>query len=180
MANISKIVVHCAATQNGVPLGKNGVSAAQRIDDIHQKRGFHRSKYFYTQFNPHLKAIGYHFVIDVDGTVETGRMIGETGAHVRGHNKNSVGICLVGGIAVNGKRFGRYTKAQWFALHELLLELAQCFPDANVYGHRDFSPDLNGDGKITQNEFMKDCPCFDVEEWLESGDVVNVAHLFKE
>jgi N-acetylmuramoyl-L-alanine amidase len=35
------------------------------------------------------------------------------------------------------------------------------FPKAQIKGHRDFSPDLNKDGKITSNEWIKQCPCFD-------------------
>ena len=72
------------------------------------------------QFNPHLQHLGYHYVIDTDGTVETGRMVGEIGAHVKGHNQYSVGICLVGGIDANGKNYGEYTEKQWIALHTLL------------------------------------------------------------
>ena len=52
-------------------------TAAQRIDDWHKQRGFQRLAGNYKQFNPHLQHIGYHFVIDTDGTVETGRKEGE-------------------------------------------------------------------------------------------------------
>ncbi|MDP8089529.1 MULTISPECIES: N-acetylmuramoyl-L-alanine amidase [Pasteurellaceae] len=173
---ITKIIIHCSATQNGEPLAKRGKTAAQRIDDMHRKRGFRRQYPAIKHFNPHLKAIGF----DVDGTLETGRQVGEIGAHAKHHNSNSIGICLVGGITVNGKNYGRYTKAQWYALSELLQHLQVQHPKANILGHRDLSPDLNHDGKITPNEFMKDCPCFDVWEWLDSEQVINEPHLFKE
>ncbi|MDP8079532.1 N-acetylmuramoyl-L-alanine amidase [Phocoenobacter skyensis] len=166
--SIQKIVIHCSATQNGVPLAKKRVTAAQRIDDWHKKKGFHRQNNAIKNFNSHLSAIGYHFVIDTDGALETGRQVGEVGAHVKGHNKNSIGICLVGGISITGKNFGRYTKAQWHALSELLQHLQVQYPKANILGHRDF------DG------VHKDCPCFDVSQWLDSDEIVNINHLFKD
>jgi N-acetyl-anhydromuramyl-L-alanine amidase AmpD len=39
------------------------------------------------------------------------------------------------------------------------------YPSAEVLGHRDLSPDKNNDGKITPDEWLKACPCFDVREW---------------
>ncbi|MDP8162822.1 N-acetylmuramoyl-L-alanine amidase [Pasteurella skyensis] len=177
---ITKIIIHCSATQNGVPLAKYGKTAAQRIDMWHKKRGFHRRLPAMKNFNPHLKAIGYQYVIDIDGTVETGRAVGETGAHAKHHNSHSVGICLVGGISINGKNYARYTAQQWQALHKLLRELEAQHPNAKIMGHRDLSPDLNNDGKITPNEFVKSCPCFDVWEYLDSEQVINYQHLFNE
>lgn len=177
---ILKLVVHCSATQNGKSLARQGLSSAQVIDKWHQKRGFRRSPTAIKHFNSHLPHIGYHFVIDVDGTVETGRQLGEIGAHVRGHNRNSLGICLIGGVDASGGYHGEFTEAQWYALHKLLRELEAKYPKAKIYGHRDLSPDVNGDGSITPNEWLKACPCFDVWSWLDSEDVVNVEHLFKE
>lgn len=150
------------------------------IDGWHKQRGFKRALYAQRAFTPHLSSIGYHFVIDVDGSVETGRQVGEIGAHIKGHNQNSVGICLIGGVEPNGKNHGKYTEAQWQALHKLLRELEAEHPKARICGHRDLSPDLNGDGTITPNEWLKDCPCFDVWSWLDSEQVVNLDHLYKE
>ena len=78
MREINKIVVHCSATQEG----KN-ISAAT-IDKWHKKRGW--------------RGIGYHYVIGLDGLIELGRPVEQVGAHVKGHNKNSIGICYVGGV----------------------------------------------------------------------------------
>ncbi|BFU65365.1 N-acetylmuramoyl-L-alanine amidase [Rodentibacter abscessus] len=177
---IHKIVIHCSATQNGKPLRSSTQTAAQVIDGWHAKRGFKRHPIRVKQFNPHLKHLGYHFVIDTDGTVETGRQEGEIGAHVKGHNAHSLGICLVGGITPNKRNHGEYTEKQWQALHRLLRQLEAKYPSADICGHRDLSPDLNGDGTITSNEWMKDCPCFDVWSWLDSEQMINVDHLFKE
>ncbi|EGP03147.1 N-acetyl-anhydromuranmyl-L-alanine amidase [Pasteurella multocida subsp. gallicida str. Anand1_poultry] len=113
MFPILKIVIHCSATQNGKPLRNKAHTAAQVIDRWHAERGFKRTFSNFTQFNSHLKHIGYHYVIDTDGTVETGRKVGEVGAHVKGHNQQSIGICLVGGISITGKNYGRFTARQW-------------------------------------------------------------------
>jgi N-acetylmuramoyl-L-alanine amidase len=43
-------------------------------------------------------------------------------------------------------------------------------PDENVKGHRDWSPDLDGDGEIEQNEWLKDCPCFNVREFMDNDE----------
>ncbi|RRN04667.1 N-acetylmuramoyl-L-alanine amidase [Bibersteinia trehalosi] len=177
---IKKLVVHCSATRNGRSLKTKTQTSAQRINEWHKARGFKRLEGNRKAFNPHLAHIGYHYVIDVDGTVETGRQVGEIGAHVKGHNMYSVGICLVGGITASGKNHGEYTEKQWQALHKLLRELEAKYPTVTqICGHRDLSPDLNGDGTISPNEWVKDCPCFDVWRWLDSDEIVNVEHLFK-
>lgn len=160
--NIKLIVIHCAATKDGQKLGKGAQTAAQRIDDWHRARKFQRQAVNIAQFNPHLKHIGYHYVIDTDGTIETGRRVGETGAHVAGHNTGSVGICLVG--------TDRFTLAQWDALRGIVDTLRQQFPTARILGHRDLSPDLNGDGVITPNEWTKTCPGFTVTKWLANDE----------
>ena len=106
-------------------------------------------------------------------------MVGEVGAHVKGHNQHSLGICLVGGITTTGKNHGEYTEKQWLALHKLLQKLESEHPSARICGHRDLSPDVNGDGTITPNEWIKDCPCFDVWTWLDSEQIINTEHLYK-
>lgn len=178
MPQINKIVIHCSATRNGHRMGYDNHTAAEIIDGWHAKRGFKRQA-VNLSVNPHLKHIGYHYVIDTDGYLETGRAIGEIGAHVKGHNKGSIGICLVGGIDDNGNAHGEFTAQQWQALTSLLQSLAEECPNAKLYGHRDLSPDLNGDGKITPNEWTKQCPCFDVLEWLDNGAGINVDHLYQ-
>lgn len=62
-------------------------------------------------------------MIDTDGTVETGRKEGKTGAHVKGHNLNSLGICLVGGITKDKRNHDKYTEAKWKVLLRLLRDL---------------------------------------------------------
>lgn len=103
---------------------------------------------------------GYHFVVLPDGTIETGRYLSEIGAHVSGQNSRSIGICYVGGLDANGKAADTRTPEQKEALLWLLMRLVVMFPDATIKGHRDYSPDLNGDGIIEPWEYIKECPCF--------------------
>jgi N-acetylmuramoyl-L-alanine amidase len=143
------LVVHCSATR---------AATAVRAADIrrwHLDRGW--------------ADIGYHYVICRDGTVETGRPEHTVGAHVQGFNSASVGICLVGGLDTEGKPENNFTPAQFSSLGTLLGQLMRRYPAARVRGHRDFSPDLNNDGKLTPNEFFKACPCFDVQAWLAAN-----------
>lgn len=156
---INRIVIHCAATPNGKRLGKGGNrTAAATIDVWHSTRGFRRQDAARQAFNPHLYALGYHYVVDTDGSKETGRSLEEVGAHVAGHNANSIGICLVG--------TDKFTRAQWQALHALVRDLKARYPAATVCGHRDLSPDQNGDGTIQPSEWTKTCPGFTVADWL--------------
>jgi N-acetylmuramoyl-L-alanine amidase len=158
---ISRIIIHCAATINGRQLSTTHKTAADIIDEWHKGAGFQRGAGAVSAFNPHLHYIGYQYVIDTDGTVETGRAIGETGAHTRGYNKNSIGICLVG--------TDKFTPAQWQRLAELVSELRKTYSAAKIVGHRDCSPDRNGDGVITPDEWVKICPGFNVFLWLKNG-----------
>ncbi len=142
------IVVHCSATGTA-DIGK------REINQWHLKRGF--------------VTIGYHFVIRRDGTLETGRRESEIGAHVAGHNANSIGVCMVGGVDAKGKPADNFTPAQWDTLRVILSQLKARYSTARIVGHRDLSPDLNGDGRITPNEWTKVCPSFDVAAWLKKN-----------
>lgn len=158
---ISLIVIHCSASSDGRQLGSRTHSAAAVIDSWHAQRGFQRQRAARAGFNPDLAAIGYHFVLDTDGSKHTGRAIAEAGAHVQGFNSQSIGICLVG--------TSRFTRAQWDALHSLVKALKAQYPAARVVGHRDLSPDKDGDGTVEPAEWLKACPGFNVADWLQAG-----------
>jgi N-acetylmuramoyl-L-alanine amidase len=163
---IARLVIHCSATPSGQRLAKPGLSPAVVIDGWHKARGFARQSAAVAAFNPKLGHIGYHYIIDLNGSCETGRADSEAGAHVAGHNADSVGICLVGGA----EREARYTLAQWLMLETVVLKYRHMLGgDLPVVGHRDLSPDLNGDGQIKPNEWLKTCPGFDVAAWLANG-----------
>ena len=139
------IIIHCSATRAG-----QDITAAD-IDCWHRARGFW--------------SIGYHYVIRLDGTIEPGRDVTLDGAHCMGWNQRSIGICYVGGLDKEGRPADTRTDAQRTALIRLVKSLQLAFPNVKqVIGHRDTSPDLNGDGIISPNEYMKACPCFDVKK----------------
>jgi len=150
----NKIVVHCSATRGSQDIG---------VDEIRQ---WHLANGW--------SDVGYHIVIRRSGIVEYGRHLNVTGIHVRGHNSDSIGVCLVGGLKEDGSSdlpFGGFTDEQIHSLSKVLSFLEMSYPDAEVLGHRDLSPDLDGDGEVERHEWLKDCPCFDVREWW-SADFV--------
>ena len=129
MRNINKIIVHCSATKEG---------KAFNVADItrwHKQRGF--------------ATIGYHYVVLLDGTIQQGRAEMVMGAHCKGYNANSIGICYIGGLDENGNSKDTRTPEQKKALLELLKRLKKDYPNATIHGHREFA--------------NKDCPCFDAK-----------------
>lgn len=150
MKKIDAIVIHCSATRAGWDV------RAKDIDKWHKERGF--------------KMIGYNYVIDLDGTIEKGRPLTMDGAHCNtaglsglSYNKHAIGICYVGGLDSKGNAADTRTPAQKRAMVELVYSLCDEYPEIKeIIGHRDASPDKNGDGKISKNEWIKQCPCFDV------------------
>lgn len=144
------IVVHCSATPPGSDIG------ADEIDDWHRNRGW--------------SGIGYHAVIRRDGTVEFGRHFDEAGAHVKGQNYRSVGVCMVGGVDDRGDAQDNFSQAQFESLRATIAFLERAYPDASVVGHRDLSPDLDGDGIIDRSEWLKECPSFEVAEKLRGRE----------
>lgn len=132
MRKIKDIVIHCSATREGKDF------RASDIAKWHKEQGY--------------KDIGYHYVVGLDGIVEKGRDESEAGAHVAGHNSNSIGICYIGGIDKEGKPKDTRTEKQKDSLIGLLMELLCKYPDADILGHRDYK------------DVKKDCPCFDVRK----------------
>ena len=145
MRTITLIIIHCSAT----PEGKSLSAEACRLDHI-LHRGF--------------RDIGYHFYITRDGEIHRGRPLEKVGAHCRNHNSHSIGICYEGGLDARGNPKDTRTPEQRSALHLLVYQLLQQFRNARVCGHRDLSPDLDGDGKVEPREWVKQCPCFEVSK----------------
>lgn len=130
MRAISEIIIHCSATIEGMNYHAADIKA------WHINRGF--------------SDIGYHYVIDLDGTIEDGRDISIIGAHCKGHNQNSIGICYIGGLDKNGNPKDTRTDSQKVSLTNLV-KLLQTIYKVPVYGHRDFNT-------------KKACPCFDAQK----------------
>ena len=128
MRKIDKIIIHCSATREG-----DNISPSQ-IKEWHLARGF--------------TTIGYHFVITLDGKIHVGREICDVGAHCKGQNKHSIGICYVGGLDKDGKPKDTRTPAQKSTMKRLVGALKQSYPNATIHGHNEFA--------------NKACPCFDV------------------
>ena len=146
---ITHIVIHCSATRPEFDIG---------VDEIRALHVSHESVLVpwdgESLAGRNWQDVGYHYVIRRDGTVENGRPESRTGAHVYGHNRNSVGICMVGGVAGPDRvPEANFTRAQWGALDDLVQDLAWKYSDAEVLGHRDFLG------------VHKACPSFDARSW---------------
>ena len=134
--DIEFIAIHCAATKPSMTVDR------ERIKGWHLKRGF--------------SDIGYHFYIRQDGSLEFGRPIYKTGAHVAGYNSVSVGVCYEGGIDEEGEAFDTRTPQQKRAIVDLLTELKVNYPKAIIQGHKDFP------------KVYKACPSFDAKSEYEN------------
>jgi N-acetylmuramoyl-L-alanine amidase len=131
MRIINKLIVHCSATREGMNISRD------TIRDWHLARGFND--------------IGYHFYIDLDGNIHKGRDIAKIGAHSKGQNRSSIGICYCGGVESDGKTpKDTRNEAQKEALLCVLRTMKAMYPDAVIHSHRDFA--------------NKACPSFDATE----------------
>lgn len=100
--------------------------------------------------------IGYHYVIKRNGAIEEGRPVSEVGAHVRGYNSNSIGVCLVGGKGDDDKPENNFTQRQMQSLRDLCLFLVEQYPKAMIVGHNDLDS-----GKTCPN-----FPVFELAKWV--------------
>ena len=134
MREINKIIIHCSATREG-----ENYEVAE-IRKWHLARGF--------------SDIGYHFYIDLYGEIHKGRDISKIGAHCKGHNRNSIGICYCGGVEADGKtpKDTRYD-CQKESLIAVLRTLKAMYPNAVIHSHNDFA--------------NKACPSFDATNEYE-------------
>lgn len=148
---IDKIIIHCSASKEGQSM------TVEQIDKLHRQRGY--------------ACIGYHYVIYLDGSIHVGRDISKIGAHTSGYNTGSIGICYVGGLDKNGKIKDTRTYQQKNSMYQLVKKLIEMYNIKEVKGHRDYSPDTNGDGVISKYEWIKGCPCFDVSDWMKETNL---------
>ena len=129
MRKITEIILHCSATAEGLDFS---------VRDI---RAWHKAQGW--------ADVGYHYVVRLDGTVQEGRPLEQAGAHCKGHNDRSIGICYIGGLAADGRTpKDTRTTAQRAAIRALVTRLQRQYPSATVHGHNEFA--------------AKACPCFDV------------------
>jgi N-acetylmuramoyl-L-alanine amidase len=136
MRHINRIILHCSATREGRDYS---------VDTI---RGWHMRKGW--------RDIGYHYIVQRNGNIETGRPVEQQGAHSSKQNRGSIGICYIGGVeekrGKNGKWIAKDTRTeeQKSSLHYFLCDLMEKYPDATLHGHNEFA--------------RKACPSFDVQE----------------
>lgn len=137
MREIDQIIVHCSATKATMDIGADTI------------RTWHVEENKWSD-------IGYHLVIRRNGAVELGRPIEVAGAHAYGHNKTTIGVCLIGGVMEDGKTpDANFTKAQMITLEGLNKLLVALFDiKKDTVGHRDLG------------DVGKSCPCFDVRAFL--------------
>ena len=128
---IDKIILHCAATPEGRDV------KTETIKSWHVKgNGW--------------SDIGYHFVIELDGSVHNGRPMHRIGAHTKGHNATSIGICYVGGMDKDKTPKDTRNEVQRAAMDKLISSLLEEYPGATIHGHNEFA--------------AKACPSFDVQK----------------
>jgi len=133
---ITHIIIHCSAT------GPTFDVTAAQVDAWHLRRGW--------------SGIGYHYFIRRNGLIEPGRMLKTMGAHARGFNAHSIGVCYAGGVDADGHPEDNRTSEQRQSLLQLIQQLRRAWPQAVVCGHCE----LPG--------VKKACPSFDVASWLKT------------
>ena len=145
MRPITEIIVHATATRAD---WMDGCPTADKVAEV---------KRWHVEDNG-WSDIGYHFLIDRDGAVATGRPIERTGAHVKGHNTGTIGVSLFGGhgSAETDAFSDHFTEAQDAALRELLADLDSTYgPGLKISGHNEYA--------------AKACPGFNVAKWLSGA-----------
>lgn len=141
MREVCYIVLHCTATPQ--------TATVQSILRFWRERLGWRSP-------------GYHKLIEPDGTVTELASPKRLTNGVRGHNRYSYHIAYIGGQGGVDNR----TLIQKTTMEVEVKKALALFPSARVVGHRDLSPDKNGNGIIEPFEWTKLCPSFNVALWL--------------
>jgi len=130
--NIKQIIVHCADTK------VNQSFDITDVDNWHKKRGF--------------SMVGYHFYIKLDGTIQEGRNLEQVGAHCKGQNSDSIGICFEGGLNADGSKWDGPLSPQLDAWYSLYQYLCFIFGNLPIKAHYEYSE--------------KSCPNFDPDDYL--------------
>lgn len=149
--SVKNIIMHCSDSPNGRPDTAADIRR-WHTDPKPRGRGWHTP--------------GYHFVVEVDGHISPLVLIDDDGFlepweianGVRGHNHNSIHICMIGK--------DQFSREQWDALTVLTQDLGLQFPDATLHGHREFDP-------------AKFCPGFEVADWAADPVSVETIHLYE-
>lgn len=138
MRNIDTIIIHCSFTPRFMDIG------------VGEIRDWHVNGNGWND-------IGYHYVIRRDGSIETGRPMAEIGAHAKGHNDSSIGICMVGGKGDDGGNDENFMREQYDSLKSIISFTMDGYPITKVIGHYAVSD--------------KTCPNFSVEDFLDMAGI---------
>lgn len=141
MRQIDEHIIHCSATQ---PTWAKGAPTTTKIDEI---RRWHTGQGW--------SDIGYHYVIDRDGTTLPGRPVERMGAGVRGRNEKTIHTCLIGGHGSSADDDFRehFTPAQDAALRAHIRDIDRTFGTLYLSGHNEYA--------------AKACPGFRVRPWYK-------------
>lgn len=140
MRKINYLVVHCTASPQ-----------TQKVKDILN----------YWKVALGWKSPGYHVIVEPDGTAHELENIANPTNGVKGFNANSIHISYIGGVDSHGKAIDNRTERQKEVIRGYLVKWRKQFPKAKIQGHRDFSPDKNGNKRVDPWERIKECPSFD-------------------
>jgi len=132
MRDIDTVIIHCSATPPSMDISANEI------------RHWHVNDNGWSD-------IGYHYVIKRNGELEIGRSLSDIGAHAKGYNKTSIGVCLVGGANIHGEPSDNFTPEQMSTLKMITV----IYRHHNIIGHNEVDE-------------KKACPSFNVQKWLET------------
>ncbi len=147
MRKINRIVIHCTDTSINASIAD--------IKKIFKDYGWNTG--------------GYHIIIDYKGTPHKMYDFDTVTNGAKGYNLNSIHIAYIGGKTSKGEITDTRSFEQKTTLRCLLKQLRSKYPNAQIIGHRDLSPDINNNGTIEKHEFIKKCPCFDAK--IEYSDI---------
>jgi hypothetical protein len=139
MRKIKRGFIHCSATQ---PDWMDGRPLDDKVSEIrrwHMDRGW--------------RDIGYHWIIDRDGSIASGRKEQDRPAHAKGHNHDTVAVCLIGGHGSSETDAfeDNFTPQQEAMLRALILDWETRYDGITIHGHNEVA--------------AKACPGFNVRRW---------------
>jgi N-acetylmuramoyl-L-alanine amidase len=136
---VNKLIIHCSATPPSMDVG------------VYEIKKWHTDK---KPRGNGWSDIGYHWVIRRDGTIEDGRDVNKIGAHTKGYNTGSLGLCLVGGVNGVNDADANFTDKQWHSLELMARGIKAMIPHITIHGHNEYA--------------NKSCPSFSVQTWVKS------------
>lgn len=158
---IEYLVIHCTATPEGRDVTGEDIRRMHLSPVSAGGNGWSRP--------------GYTDIFRLDGRVERlapnnedGNVdAGEVTNGAKGYNSVSRHISYIGGCDSSGQPKDTRTPAQKAAMEKYVMDFHRRFPWVKIVGHRDLSPDKNGNGVVEPFEWTKACPSFDVAAWLK-------------